>query len=86
MQVEPPTQWKALFKDATKTAYCLKYMFRESLAKARTKFTQHLDHNLSGKPRELYAKLISGAFELYKGLVDQETLATTDFLTNPQRP
>jgi len=81
---DPPTQWRHLFKEATKTAYCLKYMFRESLPKAKAKFFEHLDNNLSGQPRELFSHLVRGAFEMYDGLVDQETLATTDFLTNPQ--
>jgi hypothetical protein len=84
LSVESPLQWKDLFKDATKTAYCLKYMFRESLPRTKQKFTEHLDKNLEGKPKQLFTELVEGAFGLYKGLVDQETLATTDFLTNAQ--
>ncbi len=59
-------------------------MFRESLPKAREQFTAALDKNLSGPPRALFEQLVEGAFQMYHGLVDQETLATTDFLTNPQ--
>jgi hypothetical protein len=32
----------------------------------------------------VYRRLLEGAFDMYRGLVDQQTLATTDFLTNPQ--
>ena len=84
LQNERPEDWKQLFKEATRTAYNLKYMFRESMPMARQKFTQHLELNLSGRPRQVYRKLVEGAFEMYQGLVDQETLAKTDFLTNPQ--
>ena len=59
-------------------------MFRESLPKTKERFTAALASNLSGKPQELYTLLVSGAFEMYHGLVDQRTLAETDFLTNPQ--
>jgi len=81
---ELPKNWKQLFKEATRTAYNLKYMFRESLPKAKAKFYEHLDSNLSGKPKELFTVLVNGAFSMYNGLVDQETLAKTDFLTNPR--
>ena len=81
---EEPSQWKMLFKESTKTAYCLKYMFRESLPKAKAHFLQNLDRNLSGQPRELFSRLVDGAFRMYRGLVDQQTLASTDFLTNAQ--
>jgi len=84
LRSEPPEQWKSLFKEASKMAYNLKYMFRESLPKAKAKFIEHLDHNLSGPPRELFSKLVDGALATYKGLVDQTTLASTDFLTNPR--
>ena len=59
-------------------------MFRESLPMARRKFLEHLELNLHGRPQQVYRKLVEGAFDMYRGLVDQETLATTDFLTNPQ--
>ena len=84
LQNERPEDWKRLFKEATRTAYNLKYMFRESMPMARQKFMQHLELNLHGRPQQVYRKLVEGAFEMYQGLVDQETLATTDFLTNPQ--
>ena len=80
----PPVSAQALFKEAARTAYNLKYMFRESLPMAKKKFVENLDRNLEGKPRELFEELVHGAFDIYQGLVDQETLATTDFLTNPQ--
>ena len=83
LKEDKPTQWRHLFKEATQTAYNLKYMFRESLPKARDKFFDHLNNNLSGKNREMFEHLVQGAFAMYDGLVDQETLATTDFLTNP---
>ncbi|KAL1522513.1 hypothetical protein AB1Y20_017500 [Prymnesium parvum] len=83
LNAEKPHEWKQLFKDATRTAYNLKYMFREDLDIARSKFYENLDKNLSGKPREMFRKLVEGAFQMYNGLVDQETLARTDFLTNP---
>ena len=35
---EKPQDWKQLFKEATRTAYNLKYMFRESLELAKRKF------------------------------------------------
>jgi hypothetical protein len=81
---EKPTDWKRLFKDATQTAYNLKYMFRESLPKAKERFYAHLDLNLSGGPRSVFERLLDGAFAMYTGLVDQQVLAGTDFLTNPQ--
>ena len=84
LQNERPEDWKRLFKEATRTAYNLKYMFRESMPMARQKFMQHLELNLHGRPQQVYRKLVEGAFEMYQGLVDQETLAKTDFLTNPQ--
>ena len=59
-------------------------MFRESLPMARHKFIEHLELNLHGRPQQVYRRLVEGAFDMYRGLVDQETLATTDFLTNPQ--
>ena len=65
-------------------AYNLKYMFRESLSKARGRFEEQLDVNLGGEAREVYASLVRGAFDIYRGLVDQPTLAETDFLTNPR--
>ena len=49
------------------------------------KCLEHVDRNLSGPPRELFEQLVTGAFGMYDGLVDQQTLATTDFLTNPHR-
>ena len=81
---ESPLQWKTLFKEATRTAYNLKYMFRESLPKAKEQFRTHLDHNLRGGPRAVFSGLLDGAFDMYQGLVDQAVLAQTDFLTNPQ--
>lgn len=81
---EKTFEWKQLFKDATRTAYNLKYMFREDLDIARDKFTRNLDRNLTGKPQQIFRGLVEGAFKLYNGLVDQETLAHTDFLTNPR--
>lgn len=84
LNTEAPIEWKALFKDATRTAYNLKYMFREDLELTRTRFVENLDRNLSGNPRQIFKRLLEGAFEMYKGLVDQETLAHTDFLTNPR--
>ena len=84
LREERPAAWKRLFKEATRTAYNLKYMFRESLPKARDRFVEALDSNLSGKPRELFAHLVGGAFRMYSGLVDQETLAKTDFMENPR--
>ena len=36
LRKEPPPQWKGLFKEAARTAYNLKYMFRESLPKVWT--------------------------------------------------
>ena len=77
LKCEAPTQWKGLFKEATKTAYCLKYMFRESLPKAKAAFFDHLDKNLEGNARKLFEQLVKGAFEMYHGLVDRETLAQT---------
>ena len=47
-------------------------------------FFEHLNHGLEGKPKELFAHLVKGAFDMYHGLVDQKTLAETDFLDNPQ--
>ena len=38
----------------------------------------------SPNPEQVYRRLLEGAFDMYRGLVDQQTLATTDFLTNPQ--
>ena len=58
-------------------------MFRESLPKTRDRFLAALDSSLSGAPREAFSSLVHGAFDMYHGLVDQETLAATDFLTNP---
>ena len=96
---QPPSKWKHLFREAARMAYNLKYMFRESIDKTKQQFVAHLDRGLGGDAegdsggggggggggaRAMYAKLVHGAFELYGGLVDQPTLAATDFLTNPQ--
>jgi hypothetical protein len=58
-------------------AYNLKYMFRESLPKAKARFVEQLDCQLSGDAREVYAGLVKGAFDMYTGLADQEALAKT---------
>ena len=84
LREEIPPRWKLLFKEATRTAYNLKYMFRESLPKTKAKFVEHLGVNLVGKSKELFTHLVRGAFEMYHGLVDQRKLAETDFLDNPQ--
>jgi hypothetical protein len=84
LREELPSRWKQLFKEATRTAYNLKYMFRESLPKTKAKFVEHLGFNLEGKSKELFTHLVRGAFEMYHGLVDQRKLAETDFLDNPQ--
>ena len=61
LREERPEDWKHLFKEATRTAYNLKYMFRESLPMARERFVEQLGANLSGRPRELFSKLVDDA-------------------------
>jgi hypothetical protein len=67
-------------------------MFREDVEKAQAKFDQALGACIHGGPsgtfgndREMFASLLATSLELYgdKGLVDQEVLANTDFLSAP---
>ena len=57
----PPAHWKQLFREAARMAYNLKYMFRESLPKAKARFLEQLDCQLTGEAREVYAGLVQGA-------------------------
>ena len=57
LREERPEDWKHLFKEATRTAYNLKYMFRESLPMARRKFLEHLELNLHGRPQQVHHHL-----------------------------
>ncbi|KAL3896843.1 MAG: hypothetical protein SGPRY_013181 [Prymnesium sp.] len=80
---KPPAVWKELFREAAKMAFNVKYMFREEVMLARARFNDVAP--ASGGERQMMNVLIEGAFGEYgEGLVDQETLAASNFLTEPQ--
>ena len=59
--VAAPSEWKELFKEATNIAFMVKYMFRESLAIAKTKFTDAVgkkNTNFSGEAHEVVTNLV----------------------------
>ncbi|KAL1529282.1 hypothetical protein AB1Y20_000236 [Prymnesium parvum] len=85
LQHEPPAKWKELFREAAKMAFNVKYMFREEVQIARDRFKENVQLSL-GAGAEMFRKLSEEAFAEYGegGLIDQEVLANSNFLTDPQ--
>jgi hypothetical protein len=91
----PPLEWSHQFKEAANVAYMVKYMFRESLPRAKEKFRAYLDDpdNFdkkriphAAKQHEILTGVINHTFNAYGevGIFDPEKLATIDFLNHPQ--
>ena len=83
---KPPPTWAKQFKDASKEAYNLKYMFREDVPLASKMFRSALSRSAGpdgsfGDAKKMFERLLNEALDKYgaKGLVDQEALAKTNF-------
>ena len=90
---EPPSQWKALFKEATNVGFMVKYMFREDVALTKRIFTEVASDKALFKkmPRAtevqgLVKKLVGASLEAYGdvGILEPEALASIDFLNQPE--
>ncbi|KAL1523443.1 hypothetical protein AB1Y20_018383 [Prymnesium parvum] len=85
LETEPPSKWKELFREAAKMAFNVKYMFREEVSIARDRFKENVQLT-PGSGGAMFRKLSELAFAEYGdgGLIDQEVLANSNFLTDPQ--
>lgn len=85
LQKEPPAKWKELFSEAAKMAFNVKYMFREEVKIARDRFKENVELTV-GAGGDMLRKLCEESFREYGegGLIDQEVLASSNFLTEPQ--
>ena len=86
----PPSEWKDLFKEATNIAFMVKYMFRESLEIAKSKFQEALgkkNANFSGEAHTIMSDLVKETLMAYGevGIYDPERLAEIDFLNHPDQ-
>ena len=92
LQNRPPSQWSRLFKETSKMAYNLQYMFREDVGIATQRFRDALHAcpafttGSFGVERNMFEELLETSLQMYgdNGLVDQQALATTNFTTNPE--
>ena len=81
MANEPPTSWKKLFKEATNIGFMVKYMFREDLKLAKTKFVDFAGDKSNFKK----LSSPSDTQELFKRLVD-DTLASYGEVDHIRQP
>lgn len=88
-----PSDWKRLFKEATNVGYMVKYMFRESLPIAKTKFVETVNNRdnfrkmqYASEVQEMLTKLVNYTLAEYGdvGIYDPEKLAEIDFLNKPE--
>ena len=83
-----PSEWKHLFKEATNIAFMVKYMFRESLQIAKTKFQESLNKKAwgSNETQTIMKNLVQDTLTAYgnTGIYDPEMLAEIDFLNHPE--
>ena len=90
---EHPSQWSQLFKEATNVAFMVKYMFREDLSLAQSRFEAVANDKAlfrkmpqGTEAQALVRRLVAATLEAYGsvGMYEPSKLAQIDFLHQPE--